>query len=167
MTDAGLTKMPTTELSSLVLAATIETVGDFNFVTELETELRARVKSIEAEYKDEYDLKYGAYKECLNRKKEALGEAPEAVKAFKKKRIAFDLEQKRLALESAEAKGTMPQATDTDVKGARMKLKWRVVDALVIPRDNLSVNSEQIDELLKVLGDKLNIPGIEVYPFYY
>lgn len=45
----------------------------------------------------------------------------------------------------------------------RKILKWRVTDAALIPREYLAVNESKINEFVRVMHEKTEIPGIEVY----
>jgi len=47
---------------------------------------------------------------------------------------------------------------------ARQAWKWRLVDENKVPREYLIIDEKKINSIVRAMGAKANIPGIEVYP---
>lgn len=155
---------PTAELAELVLAADIQTDDDFRFVTAVEEELRRRVKLIEAEFKERKETAHAAHKAVCEAEKAALSRAPEAIKQFKAKRIAYEQAVNARRLAAAREAGVMPVVNEEiHVKGARTEWKWRVVDPALVPDQYKVIDDKAVTQVVKGLKERTQIPGIKVF----
>jgi septal ring factor EnvC (AmiA/AmiB activator) len=91
-----------------------------------------------------------------------LQEALEAEKTGNIKEAEAILEEKTF-IPSPIVEKTIPK-----VKGQTMTTiwRWRVIDVNIVPREYMQVNEIAVNQIVKALKSKVNIPGIEVYQEY-